>query len=286
MSHLIITGIPRSGTTLAAAMIDQADNAFCLSEPDSHVELLQTSQSAEDFVARLALHFDSTRKSLLVGQSVLDKRQPDGQPVTNYFSDVIPGRPRQLTFMAVNVSRSGLTADFLLGVKHNALYASVLPEIVRCRKFRIVAIIRDPVAVLKSWRSVDLPISSGRLPAAEKFWPEMARLTQSDLELLEKQIRIFDLMCRRFAELSRALKIVRYEAFTVDPAQLFAAVGVSGEVRVPIHAETGTAHKRDTSVEESALSRRIQDLARDGSLPGICGFYLEYRASENREIFP
>jgi hypothetical protein len=42
-----------------------------------------------------------------------------------------------------------LSPDFVLGVKHNALYTAVLPEIVGSgRRFRVVAIFRDPVAVL------------------------------------------------------------------------------------------------------------------------------------------
>ena len=60
MPDLILTGLPRSGTTLAAAIIDQAPDALCLSEPDRHVELMNEAADAENFVARLG-HLRSTQ---------------------------------------------------------------------------------------------------------------------------------------------------------------------------------------------------------------------------------
>jgi len=35
----LIAGIPRSDTTLAAALIDQSPDAVCVSEPQDHVSL-------------------------------------------------------------------------------------------------------------------------------------------------------------------------------------------------------------------------------------------------------
>jgi hypothetical protein len=93
LPDLIITGTPRSGTSLAAAVIDQAPGCLCLSEPESHVELMQNAISAADFVAKIGQDFDTVRRSLLAGGSVLDRRGADGAPITNYFTN--PERDRQ-----------------------------------------------------------------------------------------------------------------------------------------------------------------------------------------------
>ena len=53
MSFLLLTGVPRSGTTLAAALLDQLEDTVCLSEPDEHVGLMKQSRDAADFVASL-----------------------------------------------------------------------------------------------------------------------------------------------------------------------------------------------------------------------------------------
>ena len=36
--YLLITGIPRSGTTLAASLVDQLEDTLCLSEPSRYYE--------------------------------------------------------------------------------------------------------------------------------------------------------------------------------------------------------------------------------------------------------
>ena len=276
MPDLIITGVPRSGTTLAAAIVDQSRDAFCLSEPDSHVEFMQTAKDADDFVARLRRDFDATRRALLAGKAVSDKRGSDGAPVTDYFPVTAPGR-REAAFTVRNVSRTGLSPDFVLGVKHNALYAAVLPQIVATGRFRVVALVRDPVAVLRSWQSLDLPISQGRLPAAERFWPEMAALTHSNMALVEKQIRIYDLLCRRFADLSHRIDVIHYEALVANPAQLLAASGLrASAVQSTVAIRPLTAVKYETKAEDAACSARIRELAARDGLPGVCRFYSEY----------
>jgi hypothetical protein len=278
MPDLIITGVPRSGTTLAAAIVDRSCDAFCLFEPDSHVKLMQTAKDVDDFVARLRREFDATRQALLAGKGVPDRRAGDGAPVTDYFADAMPGRRREPAFTIRDVSRPGLSPDFVLGAKHNALYAAVLPQIALTGRFRVVGLVRDPVAVLRSWQSLDLPISQGRLPAAERFWPEMAALTHSNMELHEKQIRIYDLLCRRFADLSRQIEVIHYEALVANPAQLLAACGVRASAsQSTVAIRPLTAVKDERKAEDSACSARIRQLAEGGSLPGLCHFYSEYR---------
>src|ERR1700739_4633624 len=150
MRDLIVTGIPRSGTSLAAAIIDQIPNAVCLSEPDHQVRLMEAAKTAKEFVADLGVDFDAIRRTLLVGGSVLDRRGEGGRPVTNYFEPRASHGHRGSAYSVLATSRSGISPDFLLGIKHNALYAAVLPEIARTARFRIVAIVRDPVSVILS----------------------------------------------------------------------------------------------------------------------------------------
>jgi hypothetical protein len=282
---LIITGVPRSGTTLAAAIIDQAPDSLCLSEPDGHVDLMEAADSPEDFVLRLCQEFDAVRRTILEGGSVLDRRRTDGAPVTNYFSDPMPDGRREAAFATREISRPGLSSDFVLGVKHNALYAAVLPEIVRSGRFRVIAIIRDPIAALMSWRSLDLPISRGRLPAGERFWPALAALGQADLDLTDKQIRICDLLLRRFGDLADRIAVVRYEVFVSDPAQLLAAAGLRQPVPAQIIANARSPLLRDGGDQpRTALAYRIRQLMATSPLPGIARYYPHYGPKASQPI--
>ena len=277
MPDLILTGVPRSGTSLAAAIIDQAPDSLCLSEPDRHVDLMREAASAEDFVARLSREFDAIRQTVLAGGSVPDRRRADGAPITNYFTDPLPNRRREAAFTIRNVTRLGLSADFVLGVKHNALYSAVLPEIVGSARFRVVAIVRDPVALVMSWRSLDLPISRGRLPAGERFWPELGSLCRAELELTEKQIRICDLLFGRFLRWADRVEILRYEEFVTDPVRLLRAAGVpmvgsppaTGIIKPMPPAPAGDDGR-------IGLAERIRQLVAAGELPAISGLYPDY----------
>jgi hypothetical protein len=281
MPDLIITGVPRSGTTLAAAIIDQAPDCLCLSEPDAHVDLMNGAASPEDFVSRLSREFETVRSTILSGGSVLDRRRADGAPLTNYFSEPLPDGRREAIFTIRSVQRSGLSSDFVLGVKHNALYSAVLPEIVQSRRFRVIATVRDPVAVLMSWRTLDLPLSRGRLPAGERFWPELAALGRADLDLTDKQIGICDLLLRRFAELADRIAIVPYEVFVTDPAQLLAAARIPHPLPCWINS---IGHPRllgaDGDEQKEPLTQRIRQLIAAGQLPGIARYYPHYVPEE------
>jgi hypothetical protein len=278
VTDLIITGIPRSGTTLAAAIIDQAPDTLCLSEPDRHVDLMREAASAEDFVSSLCNEFDALRQTILAGGPVLDRRHADGALVTNYFTTPLANGHRAAAYTMRGVIRPGLSADFVLGVKHNALYASVLPELVRSGRFRVIAIIRDPVALMMSWRSLDLPISRGRLPAGERFWLALAELTRADLDLTEKQLRICDLLLSRFEQLADRIAVVPYEEFVTNPARLLAAA----EIRHPAHSQIPTPARPapaslDHDLKKAALAERIRQLVAAGQLPGIARYYRRYR---------
>jgi hypothetical protein len=46
------------------------------------------------------------------------------------------------------------------------------------------------------------------------------------MDLTDKQIRICDLLCRRFAALDQQISLVPYESLVANPASLLAACGI------------------------------------------------------------
>src|SRR6516162_3459148 len=240
---------------------------------------MSRAASAEDFVTSLCEEFDAVRRTILGGGSVLDRRRADGAPITNYFSDPLPDGRREAVFATRGVSRSGLSVDFVLGVKHNALYAAVLPEIVNSGRFRVIAIVRDPIAVLMSLQTLDLPISRGRLPAGERFWPALAALGRADVDLTDKQIRICDLLLYRFGQLADRIAVIPYEVFVTDPARLLTAARIPHPVRNWSSSVARPPPSRgDGDRQNAPLAERIRLLTAAGQLPGIALYYPHYRA--------
>lgn len=274
---LIVTGVPRSGTSLAAAIIDQAPGCLCLSEPENQVELMRGAVSAEDFVAMVGEEFDTVRRSVLAGSPILDRRRADGAAVTNYFTGEQPDGKRITGYTIRAITRPGLSADFVLAVKHVALYAAVLPQLVQSGRYRVVALVRDPVALLTSWQSLDVPVSQGRLPAGERFWPELKLLGEAELELTEKQVRLCELLFGRFLRWADRIAILRYEELVADPVRLLRAAGIS-EIGAPSASaliEQPPA-RRACRDREIRLTERVRQLAAGGELPAICKLYPDY----------
>jgi hypothetical protein len=127
-----------------------------------------------------------------------------------------------------------------------------------------------------SWQSLDLPISRGRLPAGERFWPELAALWQAELDLIDKQARIADLLFSRFAQWSDRIAVIPYEIFVTDPARLLTAAAV----RAPVSSQISAVVRRMPASSydnnrHAALTERIRQLMSAGQLPGIARYYPE-----------
>jgi hypothetical protein len=121
-----------------------------------------------------------------------------------------------------------LSQDFTLAAKHNGPYLSALPAIVDLGWFTVIAIVRNPLDVIHSWRSLSLRVSNGEMPDAVPGWPEMGGLVKENVDLLEKQVKMYDLMCQRLYSLRDQIHIVRYEEMLRNPNLLREPIGVVG----------------------------------------------------------
>lgn len=212
--NVILTGIPRAGTTLAAALIDGLSDTVCLNEP--HWHNAQAASNAGNFAQFITDDFMRIRAHLLAGKPLPDRRGKHGEAITNYFARDAQGT-MQNTFTDYPLTRAGLSGNFTLAVKHNGPYLAVLPELIAKHHFKIIAIIRSPLPVISSWRRLNVPISRGDMPNAKAYWPALNTLINSPIDLLEKQVRLYDMMLARILEYSEFISVVRYESLIESP---------------------------------------------------------------------
>jgi len=219
LRNVIITGIPRSGTTLLAALIDSIPNAVALNEPDWQSRSLfnNNTVSGKDFAEWLVSDFLEIRQKLLAAIPIPERRGKKGEAVTNYY-DRNGGEVRN-KFDIVSFTKTGLTPDFMLAVKQVGPYLGILEQLVQQNYFQIIAIVRQPVAVISSWRSLTIPPNRGQLPGAV-HWAEMQALTYSNLPLLEKQVKMYELMCQRLYKLRNDMIVLRHEDLLQSPLLL------------------------------------------------------------------
>ena len=91
----------------------------------------------------------------------------------------------------------------------------------------MLALVRNPVAVLASWATVDLPVAKGRIPMGERFDADLARTLRAAPDVLRRRVAVLDWFFARFAAHVPRARILHYEDVVADGGRpLFHALGV------------------------------------------------------------
>jgi hypothetical protein len=205
---IVLTGIPRSGTTLACHLLNKCPNTVALSEPMPVWEF--NGLSPEDRLRKVGEFFSSQRRSLLESGTGLSKIH-EGRVPTNYFAlSNAEGIPRKsiCTLSTMDVNKP-LAQDFTLVIKHPGYFTADL-QWLRGR-FPCFATIRNPLSVLLSWNTTSIKVHAGRLPMAEAFAPDLRAALDREPDALLRQIAILDWCFSQYARLLPPENIIRYE---------------------------------------------------------------------------
>ncbi len=206
MKNILLTGLPRSGTTLTVSLLNRGRNVVALHEPIKFSEYKVFGDCA---VSELNRYFSETREKILVDGFVGTKVVAGGG--SNPFGSV-----RDTSGKRVSLSRhemlevtKKLTSEFTLIIKHPMLITALLP--VLKESFPVYATIRNPLANILSWNSVSAPVSIGRVPAAEARDLELKQRLDSESNCINRQLLISDWMFRRYKDELPSRSVIRYE---------------------------------------------------------------------------
>lgn len=213
---LLLTGLPRAGTTLSCNILNGHANVLALLEPmtPSDFKPALGRSAAIEFIQQFAAN---TRVQALTQGRVISRHKDGLVPENPVAYEVSDSGLRQLdvSLGSIAVGERVENENFTLVIKHNALFTALLPELREA--FPVYGIVRNPLAVLASWNSVDLPVNSGRIPAGEMFDPELAELLADTPGRIERQLHILEWFCARFIR-DLSSPILRYEDFVREPA--------------------------------------------------------------------
>ena len=206
---VILTGIPRSGTTLACALLNKLPDTVALNEPMDPARFLAATESG-GHRDRIDRFFARTRASLSANGTATSKHAA-GAVVDNNFGEHRNGGGRRAERVLRGTAsfKGGLAEGFLLCLKHPGLYTALLESLTS--SYRCFAMIRNPLAVLGSWNSVDISAASGRSLAAEWLRPELAQALASIPDTCDRQVYLLSWYFERYRRLLPASAIIRYE---------------------------------------------------------------------------
>ena len=220
----LLSGIPRSGSSLCCRLAGQAADTVALTEPIGE-GLMDVADPAEA-CARIERFVRETRARIR-----REGRAPaltvDGALADNLVSsDASAGLRRTVSERGDIAVGGSIPKGFTLVIKHNALFAALLPRL--SRRFPCLGLVRNPLAVLASWQSVDLAVHDGHVPVGERFDPGLARALAAEPEALTRQVIIIDWFFEQFAAHLAARRILRYEDVVATGGRaLHRALGVA-----------------------------------------------------------
>jgi Sulfotransferase family len=210
MRNVLITGTPRSGTTLLCSLLNKLPDTVALHEPMNVWEFPKCPDA--DAIADVIERFcTETRKSL----------REKGLAVSKHVGGLIPDN-----VAADQVNRSGtrlrhtehgpvriekpLSNDFALAIKHPVAFTALLGTL--SKRFECVAIVRNPLSMLASWNSLAwLNVKNGHAPIGEKLDAQLRQELADQPDVFERQIHILEWFYRRFREFLPERAIVKYE---------------------------------------------------------------------------
>ena len=205
----LLSGVPRSGTSLCCRLAGGLPDVVALSEPIRY-RAYGGMESPESASARIRDFAEETRervRSERYAPSVQFEGCLDDNRTASHLTDAGLRRLRGgWGEMAVG---KPLSDRFGLLIKHNALFAALLPRLVE--SFACLAIVRNPLPVLASWRTVDLPVHRGRVPVGEAFDPALRRSLEREGDVLRRQLIVLDWFFERFEAHLPPENIIRYE---------------------------------------------------------------------------
>lgn len=223
---IILTGIPRSGTTLCCHLLNRLPGVVALHEP-MNVEAFGGLSSRSEVLDHVESFFRSSRRSILERKLALSKHSK-GRVPDNHFSDERDDSGERRWVDAFETGeipiQKPLDPGFRLILKHPMAFAALLPEI--GERFPVFAVVRNPLAVLHSWNDVPLPVTQGRVPAAERLDQELRRRLDDEPDVLERQTILLQWMFDRFEAVEAQGAILRYE-------DLIASLGAAVERIAP-----------------------------------------------------
>lgn len=223
--NVLLTGIPRSGTTLLTALLDYPPSSVAIGEPQG-MGSWQSGFAADHigFVKKLKEYSLQIRERIYQKQSFKDRIAVDANPLTNYVDNTAGGRTKR--YVIANRKVESVESRFTLVLKAPVIFTAVLPAIVSDGSYKVIAIIRNPISTILSWNSVDFPISKGRLPAGEGYWADLYNVASADCSIIEKQARIWELFARRYSQYQNKIILLRYEDVVHNFEEVSSVIGI------------------------------------------------------------
>ena len=208
--NVIFVGPARSGTTLACNLLNKIPNVVALDEPFER-DLLQELAGPDAFLAAIADKFTSQR-AMIETRGEAHSTLSEGGQLSNHYATEPSSTTLRKRQVALDKMRGvNVTRNFKLIIKHTLPFTALFHEIIK--HYETFVIVRNPLAILLSWNSIDAAYRDGRIQ------PYVRPLTSDDLlqrlrildDRFERQNTLLQWHFEQYRPALRAATVIRYE---------------------------------------------------------------------------
>ena len=228
--NIVLAAIPRSGSTLSCHLLNQSSNCMAMIEPLDMSAFTGLSDMAQRLVY-LADFFKKTRHQVKTsGEIPVTVLENDA---TNTFTNSgVKGRRSSITGTRWEKPKQAINEDFTLVIKHPNAFSALIGELKT--SFSCYALVRNPLAIVASWNTLDHPLRDGHAPMAEVFDARLKQLLAGIDSVLNRQLALLDWYFRKFRQELEAGRILRYEDIIATNG---AALAVISGANTPLDTE-------------------------------------------------
>ena len=248
--NILLTGVPRSGTTLTSRLLSEAPDTVALNEPlaqeyfpSATIAQRNIMQQCESF--RKSIYFDGRAPA----------RTTQGKITDNAYSPTLSGNTRKRIVERTLLSfDKKLAPDFTLILKHCAEFSLLLPALEK--EIEVFAQIRNPLAVLASWQTVNIPVSRGKVAKSARLNASFHQaLEEQGDDLLKRQLFILDWYYQRYLGFPTS-HIIRYEQLIAEPQTTLTAITPAAEAHsyAPLQLQNNNPMYRELPIAELAAA--------------------------------
>jgi hypothetical protein len=218
-NNVLITGTPRSGTTMTCHLLNMLPDTVALHEP------MQTGQfKGEDGPVAAVERFCEEQRLSILERGLAISKQVGGAVPANPVgtSRTNSGLRKRVVSKGQIAIDKELSPDFTLAVKHCGSFTATLDRLVT--RFPVYAIVRNPLAMLASWSTVEFAVQQGHVPVAEGLDSDLKSTLASIDDVLDRQIQVLIWFHERIRRYLPEEAIIRYESIVETGGKALAVV--------------------------------------------------------------
>jgi len=208
-NNIILAGVARSGSTLTCYLLNKTTDTVALHEPINPAQV--PIESDKQTISFISDFFNNQRKQILSDGSATSKSSKGSVPDNPLggVNKITGKRIKNLDGNRITINKE-LTSDFLLVIKQPGLFTGRLELLTKY--FPCFATIRNPLGVLRSWNTVDMPVSNGHAPAAEQCDPILKGTLANEADVSNRQLILLSWYFEQFYKHLPADNVIRYES--------------------------------------------------------------------------